>query len=72
MSEIGNNRVQELTGAGAFVTKFGSGGSGNGQFSQPMGVAVLSSGEIYVTDWGNKRVQSGCARRGCRRAPKER
>ncbi len=57
VSEITNNRVQQLTSAGAFVTMFGSSGSGNGQLSQPMGVALGPSKEIYVTDWGNKRVQ---------------
>ncbi len=57
VSEINNNRVQELSAAGAFLTKFGSEGSGNGQFSQPMGVALGASGGIYVTDFNNKRVQ---------------
>jgi DNA-binding beta-propeller fold protein YncE len=57
VSEIENDRVQELTAAGAFVTKFGSAGSGNGQFAQPMGVAASSSGGIYVTDYENARVQ---------------
>ncbi len=57
VSEINNDRVQELTGAGAFVTKFGSAGSGKGQFSQPMGVAVASADAIYVTDYANKRME---------------
>jgi hypothetical protein len=32
-------------------------GSGNGQFSLPQGVAVDSSGTVYVTDTGNNRVE---------------
>ena len=36
---------------------FGSGGSGNGQFSGPRGVAVNSSGTAYVADTANNRVQ---------------
>jgi streptogramin lyase len=57
VTEIGGDRVQEITTSGAFVTKFGSGGSGLGQFAQPMGVVVSSSEEIYVTDFENARVQ---------------
>ncbi len=57
VSEIGNNRVQEITTSGVFVSKFGSGGSGPGQFAQPMGVAVASTGAIYVTDFEHASVQ---------------
>jgi hypothetical protein len=39
-------------------TVFGAPGSGNGQFASPTGVAVDdSSGDVYVVDQGNKRVQ---------------
>jgi hypothetical protein len=37
--------------------KFGSLGSGDGQFNQPRGVAVDASGSIYVVDSDNHRVQ---------------
>jgi tripartite motif-containing protein 71 len=57
VTEIGGDRVQEITTSGAFVTKFGSGGSGLGQFAQPMGIVVSSSEEIYITDFENARVQ---------------
>ncbi len=57
VTEIGGDRVQEITTAGAFVAKFGSAGSGLGRFAQPMGVVVSSSEEIYVTDFENARVQ---------------
>jgi DNA-binding beta-propeller fold protein YncE len=57
ITEVGGNRVQELTSAGAFVTKFGSAGSGAGEFAEPMGVVVSSTGTIYVTDYSNGRVQ---------------
>jgi phosphodiesterase/alkaline phosphatase D-like protein len=51
--------------AGAFIghtltptAVFGSAGSGNGQFSRPAGVAVDdSSGDVYVVDQGNNRVE---------------
>jgi DNA-binding beta-propeller fold protein YncE len=52
-----NNRIQELSPQGAFITAFGSAGSGAGQLSSPRGVAVSSSGTVFVADTGNKRLQ---------------
>jgi DNA-binding beta-propeller fold protein YncE len=49
--------LQEVTTAGAFVSKVCSGGSGRGQFNGPMGVAMSSTGIIYITDFNNSRVQ---------------
>lgn len=40
-----------------FTLKWGSRGSGNGQFEQPYAVAVDGSGNVYVADSGNNRVQ---------------
>ena len=60
--DTGNYRVEKFTGSGTYVTQFGSYGFGNGQFSGPslfgpQGVAVDLSGNVYVTDWGNHRVE---------------
>jgi NHL repeat len=40
-----------------FATKWGSHGSGDGQFIIPDGVAVDSSGNVYVADAFNHRIQ---------------
>ncbi|MEN6343387.1 MAG: hypothetical protein ABFC89_12620, partial [Methanospirillum sp.] len=39
-----------------FVTKWGSQGSGDGQFSMPMGVAY-SANHVYVADYANWCIQ---------------
>jgi hypothetical protein len=43
-------------GGYTFVTKWGSFGSGDGQFNFPEGIAVDGSGNVYVADNGNDRV----------------
>jgi hypothetical protein len=40
-----------------FVTKWGSTGGGNGQFSTESGLCIDSSGNVYVADNGNNRIQ---------------
>ena len=40
-----------------FILKFGSYGSGDAQFINPERVAIDSSGNLYVADFGNNRVQ---------------
>jgi len=41
----------------SYVSSIGSYGSDDGQFIQPIGVAIDSSGYIYVSDTYNYRVQ---------------
>jgi sugar lactone lactonase YvrE len=77
-----NNRVQKLTLTGGFVDQLGcasgacTAASTNGQFNDPEDVAVDGSGNIWVTDTNNNRVQKfnssgvyqnqlGCATGGC-------
>jgi hypothetical protein len=41
----------------SFLKKWGTNGTDNGQFDVPIGVAVDSSGNVYVSDWLNSRIQ---------------
>jgi len=52
-----NDRVQKFTSDGEFITKWGSDGSGDGEFLWPSGIAVDGSGNVYVADTRNHRVQ---------------
>ena len=40
-----------------FANKWGSYGTGNDQFDQPAGIAIDNSGNVYVTDSNNNRIQ---------------
>ncbi len=42
---------------GAYLSQFGSGGSGDGQFNGPGGITLDASGNIYVVDSNNNRVE---------------
>jgi streptogramin lyase len=52
-----DDMIQKFDALGAFVTQWGSGGSGNGQFSDASAIAVGPSGNVYVADTGNNRIQ---------------
>jgi DNA-binding beta-propeller fold protein YncE len=56
VADINNNRIQEFTASGAFIRKWGTAGTGPGQF-RPGGVATDSSGNVYVTDQDADRIQ---------------
>ena len=42
---------------GDYLSKFGSPGSGDGQFNNPLGLCFNSKGLLYVVDYSNNRVQ---------------
>lgn len=56
-----NNCVEEFTSGGTLIRQFGSSygapGTGNGQLSDPRGIAISSQGNVWVTDLANKRVE---------------
>ena len=55
--DAGNCRLQVFTPDLVFVRQFGSEGSGYGQFAGPFDVTHDQDRNLYVTDWGNNRVQ---------------
>ena len=40
-----------------FILKWGSQGSGDGQFQRPIGIGADSSGNVFVADPWNHRIQ---------------
>ena len=53
----GNHRIQKFDSDGTFLLKWGSYGSGDGQFNSTTNVAVDPSDYVYVADRGNNRIQ---------------
>jgi len=56
VSDRGNDRIQVFEPQGRFLLKWGIRGSGDGEFSQPQGLAIDSEGNVYVSDQGNHRI----------------
>ena len=51
------HRVQVFDAEGRFLAKWGSLGTGDGQFGYPVRITADESGNAYVTDADNNRVQ---------------
>jgi sugar lactone lactonase YvrE len=57
--EKGSHRILVLSGAGSLLRSFGGFGTGLGNLSEPMGVAVSEPDKtLWVAEWGNNRIQS--------------
>ncbi|MGB9594874.1 MAG: Ig-like domain-containing protein, partial [Candidatus Poribacteria bacterium] len=52
-----NDSIQKFDSKGNFVARWGTFGTGDGQFSAPRNIEIGPSGEICVADWGNNRIQ---------------
>jgi len=50
-------RIVKFTSTGSLITQWGTYGTGNGQFSNPRGIAVRPFGSVYVADSGNNRIE---------------
>jgi prepilin-type N-terminal cleavage/methylation domain-containing protein len=63
VADQGNARVEKFSSTGTYLSQFGTQGSGNGQFSHPYayggieGIAIDASGNLWITDEGNYRVE---------------
>ncbi|MGB9940270.1 PKD domain-containing protein [Methanosarcina sp.] len=56
--DSGNHRIQKFDSNGNFITKWGSEGTGDGQFYNGLsGIGVDSSDNVYVVEPGNNRIQ---------------
>ena len=56
--ESGNNRVQKFSiSQKSFISKFGTGGQGDGQFSSPYGICIDPEGNVFIADYSNHRIQ---------------
>jgi tripartite motif-containing protein 71 len=57
LSDMGNFRIQKFDSNGNFITKWGTEGEGESEFKIPEGIAIDSSGNVYVADTHNSRIQ---------------
>src|SRR5205814_455037 len=59
VTDTNNKRVQGFNSSGVYLSQFGSSGSGNGQFIKPQGIAIDTSGNLWVVDSNsNDRVEA--------------
>ena len=52
-----NHRIQKFKPDGVFIKKWGTYGTGNGEFNGPAALAIDASGYVYVVDGFNDRIQ---------------
>gem|GEM_PF-1440669 len=58
VTDRNNNRVQKFTMNGAFLSKFASSGSGDGQLNHPAGIFCdVGNSRVYIADRDNNRVE---------------
>ncbi len=57
VTDYNNNRVERFSTAGAYVSQFGTVGTGNGQFKGPAGITADAYGNVFIVDDENDRVE---------------
>ncbi|MBV6341335.1 6-bladed beta-propeller [Candidatus Magnetobacterium casense] len=57
VADTKNYRIHKFTSDDKFIAKWGSKGSGDGQFDRPYGITLDNSGNVYVADTYNNRIQ---------------
>ena len=57
VSEYSDHVVKKYSMQGDYLSKFGSHGSGDGQFNNPRGLCFNSKCSLYVMDSSNYRIQ---------------
>ena len=66
--DSGNNRIEKFSPEGKWLLSSGSGegkaSSADGAFNSPTGIAVASSGNIFVVDTGNNRIEKFSSKGG--------
>jgi DNA-binding beta-propeller fold protein YncE len=56
IADLENDRVQKFTGAGAYLTQWGTFGDNEGQLRFPVDIAIDSRGVVYVVEHAGDRV----------------
>jgi hypothetical protein len=62
-------RAVVTTLAGSEIDAFSDGSGSNARFSNPKGVAIDVSGNVFVADWDNHRIRKVTAGGGTRIGP---
>jgi DNA-binding beta-propeller fold protein YncE len=52
-----NFKIHKFTKDGKFIKSWGSNGTGEGQFTEPNGIAIDASDNVYVVDESEHRIQ---------------
>ncbi len=58
VTDTGNKRVVIFDADGKYISQFGEAGMAEGQFDEPVGLAISSDDIIYVADTWNQRFQA--------------